>query len=72
MLRRHPLHRQIYKGKIKLTFARAPLDDPTRLFNASLDGTRRAIDVREGGAVDETAFKALIAKRRRQRRQGRR
>ena len=53
---------ETYKDKIKLTFARgAVLDDPAGLFNASLDGgTRRAIDIREGDAVDETAFKALI------------
>ena len=53
---------EIYKDKVKLTFARgAALDDPSRLFNASLDGgTRRAIDVREGDALDEAAFKALV------------
>jgi len=53
---------EIYKDKVKLTFARgAALDDPKRLFNASLDGgTRRAIDVREGDAVDEAAFKTLV------------
>jgi hypothetical protein len=53
---------EIYKDKVKLTFARgAALDDPARLFNASLDGgTRRAIDVREGDEIDEAAFKALI------------
>ena len=53
---------ETYRDKIKLTFAKgAALDDPTGLFNSSLDGhTRRAIDFREGGAVDETAFKALI------------
>jgi hypothetical protein len=53
---------ETYKDKIKLTFARgAALDDPAGLFNSSLDGnTRRAIDIREGEAVDETAFKALI------------
>jgi hypothetical protein len=51
-----------YKDKVKLTFARgASLDDPSGLFNASLDGgTRRAIDVREGDEIDEQAFKALI------------
>ena len=51
-----------YRDKVKLTFARgAELDDPKRLFNASLDGgTRRAIDVREGDALDEAAFKALV------------
>ena len=53
---------ETYRDKVKLTFARgAALDDPDRLFNASLDGgTRRAIDFREGDEVDEEAFKALI------------
>ena len=53
---------ETYKDKVKLTFAKgASLADPSGLFNASLDaGTRRAIDIREGGAVDESAFKALI------------
>lgn len=53
---------ETYKDKVKLTFARgASLDDPQRLFNASLDGrTRRAIDFREGEEIDEQAFKALI------------
>ena len=53
---------ETYKDKVKLTFARgASLDDPSGLFNASLDaGTRRAIDFREGDDVDENAFKALI------------
>jgi hypothetical protein len=53
---------ETYRDKIKLTFARgAALDDPQRLFNSSLDGnTRRAIDIREGENLDETAFKALI------------
>ncbi len=51
-----------YKSVVKLTFAKgASLDDPARLFNASLDGNmRRAIDFREGEEVDPTAFKALI------------
>jgi hypothetical protein len=51
-----------YKGKIKLTFAKgASLQDPARLFNASLDGNvRRAIDIFEGGEVDESAFQALV------------
>lgn len=51
-----------YKDKVKLTFARgASLNDPSGLFNASLDaGTRRAIDIREGDKIDERAFKALI------------
>lgn len=53
---------ETYKDKVKLTFARgASLDDPAKLFNSSLDGgTRRAIDFKEGDAVDEAAFKALI------------
>ena len=53
---------EVYKDKVKLTFAYgASLDDPSRLFNASLDGgTRRAIDIREGEAIDAAAFKALI------------
>jgi hypothetical protein len=51
-----------YKDKVKLTFAKgASLKDPARLFNASLDGNaRRAIDIHEGEAVDESAFQALI------------
>lgn len=51
-----------YKSAVKLTFAKgAILDDPKGLFNASLDGNvRRAIDLHEGDAIDETAFKALI------------
>ena len=51
-----------YKDKIKLTFARgAALDDPSRLFNSSLTGgTRRAIDIPQGGEFDEAAFRALI------------
>jgi len=53
---------EIYKDKVKLTFARgASLKDPSKLFNASLDaGTRRAIDIREGEKLNESAFKALI------------
>jgi hypothetical protein len=51
-----------YKQVVKLTFARgASLADPRRLFNSSLEGkTRRAIDIREGEALDPEAFKALI------------
>ena len=51
-----------YKQVVKLTFARgASLEDPNKLFNASLEGnTRRAIDIREGEKLDEAAFKALI------------
>ncbi|MEO7748094.1 MAG: DUF1801 domain-containing protein [Sphingomicrobium sp.] len=53
---------ETYKEYVKLTFARgASLDDPTALFNASLDaGTRRAIDIREGDAIDAAAFIALV------------
>ena len=51
-----------YKSIVKLTFAKgASLKDPARLFNSSLDGNvRRAIDIREGEEVDESAFKALV------------
>ena len=51
-----------YKDKVKLTFAKgASLDDPTGLFNSSLDGNvRRAIDFHEGDRVDEDAFKDLV------------
>jgi len=51
-----------YKDKVKLTFAKgAALPDPAGLFNASLEGNaRRAIDLFEGDAVDETAFKELV------------
>ncbi|KGB54807.1 hypothetical protein FG91_01707 [Sphingopyxis sp. LC81] len=53
---------ETYKDKVKLTFAKgAALADPAKLFNSSLDGnTRRAIDLFEGDAVDEAAFKALV------------
>ena len=53
---------ETYKSVVKLTFARgASLKDPAHLFNASLDGhARRAIDIREGDDVDESAFKALV------------
>jgi hypothetical protein len=53
---------EVYKGYVKLTFARgAALDDPAGLFNAGFGGgTRRAIDIREGEAVDGEAFKALV------------
>jgi len=51
-----------YKQVVKLTFAKgASLQDPARLFNASLDGNvRRAIDIHEGEEVDGAAFKALV------------
>ena len=53
---------ETYKDKVKLTFARgAALEDPSGLFNSSLDGgTRRAIDIREGETIDASAFKALV------------
>jgi hypothetical protein len=53
---------ETYKSVVKLTFAKgASLPDPAGLFNSSLEGnTRRAIDIREGEAIDEDAFKALI------------
>jgi len=53
---------ETYKDKVKLTFARgAALEDPSKMFNSSLDGgTRRAIDIREGDRVDDEAFKALV------------
>ena len=53
---------ETYQDKVKLTFARgAALDDPSGLFNASLDaGTRRAIDLREGDSLDEKAFVELV------------
>ena len=51
-----------YKSRVKLTFAKgAALQDPAKLFNASLDGNvRRAMDIHEGEEVDAGAFKALI------------
>jgi hypothetical protein len=51
-----------YKNHVKLTFAKgASLKDPGRLFNSSLEGNvRRAIDIHEGEAVDESAFKTLV------------
>jgi hypothetical protein len=54
---------ETYKDKVKLTFAKgAALEDPTGLFNSSLDGNvRRAIDISEGVPVDGAALKALIA-----------
>src|SRR3954447_25026928 len=53
---------ETYKDKVKLTFAKgASLDDPAGLFNSSLEGNvRRAIDLREGDALDDAAFKALV------------
>jgi hypothetical protein len=53
---------EIYKDKVKLTFAKgALLDDPSGLFNSSLDGNiRRAIDIFEGARIDEAALKVLV------------
>lgn len=53
---------EAYKGVVKLTFAKgAALEDPSCLFNSSLDGnTRRAIDLREGDEIDEKALTALV------------
>jgi hypothetical protein len=53
---------ETYENVVKLTFAKgASLEDPSGLFNSSLDGnTRRAIDFREGDRIDAPAFKALI------------
>ena len=53
---------EIYKDKVKLTFAKgASLQDPTGLFNSSLEGNvRRAIDFQEGAKINEKALKALI------------
>lgn len=53
---------ETYRHAVKMTFAKgASLDDPSGLFNASLDGNaRRAIDFHEGEAVDEEALKALL------------
>ncbi|MGB8842487.1 MAG: DUF1801 domain-containing protein [Aliidongia sp.] len=53
---------ETYKKVVKMTFAKgAALDDPSGLFNSSLDGnTRRAIDFHEGEAIDEVALTALI------------
>ena len=53
---------ETYKNVVKMTFAKgASLDDPSGLFNSSLEGnTRRAIDFHEGDKIDEKALKALI------------
>ncbi|WP_095195157.1 DUF1801 domain-containing protein [Pseudomonas sp. Irchel 3A7] len=53
---------ETYKNAVKMTFAKgAALDDPSKLFNASLEGnTRRAIDLHEGDIIDEAALQALI------------
>lgn len=53
---------ETYKDHVKLTFAKgASLNDPSRLFNSSLDGNvRRAVDLHEGDKINEPAFKDLI------------
>ena len=53
---------ETYKQVVKMTFAKgASLDDPKGLFNSSLEGnTRRAIDFREGEAIDEQALASLV------------
>lgn len=53
---------ETYKDTVKMTFAKgASLDDPSRLFNSSLDGnTRRAIDFHQGDTIDENALTSLI------------
>jgi len=53
---------ETYKNVVKLTFAKgASLEDPSGLFNASLEGnTRRAIDIREDDTIDEEALMTLI------------
>lgn len=53
---------ETYKSAVKLTFAKgASLEDPSRLFNSSLDGNvRRAIDIHEGDKINEKALKTLV------------
>jgi hypothetical protein len=53
---------EVYKNVVKLTFFKgASLEDPSRLFNSSLEGkVRRAIDIHEGDSVDENSLKALV------------
>jgi hypothetical protein len=53
---------ETYKAVVKMTFAKgASLEDPSGLFNSSLEGnTRRAIDIREGDKIDEAALQALV------------
>jgi hypothetical protein len=53
---------ETYKTVVKMTFAKgAALEDPSGLFNSSLDGnTRRAIDIHEGESIDDEALKALV------------
>jgi hypothetical protein len=53
---------ETYKEVVKLTFFKgASLEDPSRLFNSSLEGNaRRAIDIRDGEEIDQEAFKTLV------------
>ncbi|HEX8571798.1 MAG TPA: DUF1801 domain-containing protein [Allosphingosinicella sp.] len=53
---------ETYRDKVKLTFAGgAALDDPSGIFNSSLEGNmRRAVDIREGDRIDEAGLKALV------------
>lgn len=53
---------ETYKAAVKMTFAKgAKVDDPSGLFNSSLEGnTRRAIDFHEGDEIDEKALKVLV------------
>jgi hypothetical protein len=53
---------ETYKAVVKLTFAKgASVEDPSKLFNSSLEGnTRRAIDIHEGEKIDEAALTALV------------
>ena len=53
---------ETYKDAVKMTFAKgAALEDPSGLFNSSLEGnTRRAIDFHQGDKIDESALKTLI------------
>ncbi len=53
---------ETYKNVVKMTFAKgASLEDPSKLFNSSMEGnTRRAIDIHEGEELNEEALKALI------------
>jgi hypothetical protein len=52
---------ETYKDKVKLTFPNgSSIEDPSGLFNAGLEGVRRAIDIREGDTINERAFKTLI------------
>jgi hypothetical protein len=54
-------HGQVFKDKVKVSFAKgSQLDDPKGLFNASLKGKSRAIDLYEGDKLNKTAFKKLV------------